>query len=380
MPAPPPLHKTHLRKRPKSPPSKARAHERANSSTALVVRPLEQVIPARRESAFEKLLADADKLADAAYAPSTERAYTADAKDWTMFAKRHPKSIPPPHMPITPDQLRAYIADLAKRKLSISTIRRRCAALSKLHRISGLPTPTKDPAVLRELQGLVRKRSVRQRKKEAFRLHHLITVLYDRKTKLRDRVILLVGLLTGMRRSEIVAVRWPELRETSTGIQIEIARSKTDQEGEGAIVPLRRVDDVKAVCPVRALEHWRKQPRETTKDGPDDRVFPVSDRTVARAVKRAVRLCGEDPSAFGGHSLRAGFMTLCDELGVPLHDAMAVSRHVTRAVAEGYIRGQTIMKNPAAVALAQALEKAGRDAAPSQPDTTLLPSRKKSRR
>ena len=368
--------------RPSSPPRPARAQGRSPAkvdppTTALARRTPEQVIPAHRTSVgYEKLLEDADDLANAAYASNTERAYTADFEDWKAFARSHSRSIKPPYMPITADQLRAYIADLAHRGLSMATIRRRCAALSKLHRISCMPSPTKDPLVLRALQGLARKRTVRQTKKDAFRLHHLMALLRNRTTKLRDRVVLLVGLLTGMRRSELVAFRWNELRKTAAGIQIEIAESKTDQEGVGAIVPLLKVEGVPEVCPVTALDRWR----EHCKPKPDDPVFPISDRTVARAVKRAVRLSGEDPKSFGGHSLRAGFMTLCDELGVSIHDAMGISRHLTRAVAEGYVRGQTIMKNPAAVALARALGEAGTKAAPSQPSPSLLRSGKKARR
>ena len=67
----------------------------------------------------------------------------------------------------------------------------------------------------------------------------------------RDRAIVLVALVTGLRRSELAALRWSDLEPTSEGLLAWVRRSKTDQAGEGRPVAVPRGRG--PACPVRAL-------------------------------------------------------------------------------------------------------------------------------
>jgi hypothetical protein len=94
---------------------------------------------------------------------------------------------------------------------------------------------------------------------------------------------------------------------------LQIRRSKTDQDGKGAEIPVPRGGKLK---PVAALEAWLKAAGIT--EGPIvprvDRHGNVgaarcSDRSVARIVKRAFAPPASTSTIFSGHSLRAGFVT-----------------------------------------------------------------------
>jgi integrase len=49
----------------------------------------------------------------------------------------------------------------------------------------------------------------------------------------RDRALIAFGFASAMRRSELVALQFEDLTETSEGYRVLIRRSKTDQEGQG---------------------------------------------------------------------------------------------------------------------------------------------------
>ena len=71
--------------------------------------------------------------------------------------------------------------------------------------------------------------------------------------QLRDKAILLLGFASAMRRSELVALNVADLEWTSEGVLLHIRRSKTDQEGLGQSVAVRRGA---TACPVAALRAW----------------------------------------------------------------------------------------------------------------------------
>jgi len=71
----------------------------------------------------------------------------------------------------------------------------------------------------------------------------------------RNRALLLVGVAGGFRRSELVALDVADIAETKEGLELTIRRSKTDQEGAGAVVPVPYGSHPQT-CPVRALRAW----------------------------------------------------------------------------------------------------------------------------
>ncbi len=120
---------------------------------------------------------------------------------------------------------------------------------------------------------------------------------------IRDRALVLVALVTGMRRSELAALRWADVEPTSEGLLAWVRRSKTDQTGEGrpVAVPRGRGDS----CPVRALRDLRAERERAGEAGSSDRVFGCSDWTVAQVIKRVAELAGGGRPRGGDAPIRA---------------------------------------------------------------------------
>ena len=159
---------------------------------------------------------------------------------------------------------------------------------------------------------------------------------------LRDRAILTLGWFAALRRSELVALDVADVAFTADGLVVTVRRGKTDQEGHGRAIGVPYAS-APALCPVRALRACLDA--SATVEG---RMFPVSDRTVARLVKRAASAAGLDPAAFAGHSLRAGFATTAAKKGKSLDAIMRQTGHRSERVARGYIRHARLFDDNAA--------------------------------
>lgn len=98
---------------------------------------------------------------------------------------------------------------------------------------------------------------------------------------LRDRVLLLVGFVGALRRSELVGLDVDHVAEHPNGLVITLSRSKTNQTGEEAeLVVLPRGGDPRR-CAVTAIRNWT----EVTgiEDGPLLRPVSKGNRAVATA-------------------------------------------------------------------------------------------------
>ena len=77
----------------------------------------------------------------------------------------------------------------------------------------------------------------------------------------------------------------------------------------------------------------------------------LSDRSVADIVKRHVSRIGLDPALFGGHSLRAGFLTSAAAKGASVFKMMDVSRHKSVDTLRGYVRDAELFRDHAGAGL-----------------------------
>ena len=73
----------------------------------------------------------------------------------------------------------------------------------------------------------------------------------------------------------------------------------------------------------------------------------LTTQAVADIIKRYVHAAGLDASAFGAHSLRAGFITTAADRGVDLARIMDVSGHRDPRTVVGYIRRANAFKDHA---------------------------------
>lgn len=290
-------------------------------------------------------LGRAAELIDASQADNTVRAYTTDVAEWTAWAQSMGVAV----WPIEPAALAAYIGHLERAGKSVSTISRRCAAISRLCRDHGVPSPAADPMIGRLLKGLRREHAGRKSPKRAFTAPLVRNFIENAETSARDRALVAVAFVTGLRRAELCELRWSDVSECpeTAGLILHVRRSKTDQTGSGAYVAVPRTG--KDVDPARLLLDWRAAGKNA------DLVFPVSASTVLRIAKRVATLAGLDPAEYGAHSFRAGLCTVAARAGVSLAESMQASRHRSANVAASYVRPVSATENRAHRAAADAL-------------------------
>jgi integrase len=158
--------------------------------------------------------------------------------------------------------------------------------------------------------------------------------------------MLLVGWSGGgRRRSEVTAARAEDFVEIPEGIRWTIPRSKADQTGKGLVVLMKLSDDER-YCPVRALRRWFSVSKIETGPvfrGVDAATGAIMDGALApeglsRRVQHYAKALGLDPSDFGGHSLRSGFITTAHKLGEKEADTMASTGHASVKQYRSYIR------------------------------------------
>jgi integrase len=102
----------------------------------------------------------------------------------------------------------SYLADHAG-TLTVATLVRRIASISKAHAARGLENPVRSELVKATLREIKRSRGVAQHEVKPLLKEDLFLVLAAMANNLkdaRDRALLLIGFAGGFRRSELVAI------------------------------------------------------------------------------------------------------------------------------------------------------------------------------
>lgn len=314
------------------------------------------IVPASTDAISLADLADAAQgFVDQARAANTRRAYAGDWRRFCAWASQHDVQV----RPAAPEHVGLYLAHLASSGRKVATIDRALAAIAVAQPNGSGRLLRQHPAVREVLRGIHRTHGVAPSKKAALDIELLqqvmATVPNVGLTGLRDRALLLLGWFLASRRSELVALDLADVVEVREGLAVTIRRSKTDQEGQGRLVGVPFAGNAD-LCPIRALRAYLEAAAIT--DGPlfrDVRAGRVRGRiaaaTVAAVVKRACARAGLDPDAFGGHSLRAGFITGALRRGRSLEAVMAHTGQRSERVARGYKRDATVFVDNAAAGL-----------------------------
>jgi integrase len=282
-------------------------------------------------------------------AENTRTAYLSDLSHFERWGGR---------IPAPPETIAAYLVAHAD-TLGVATLRRRLAALAKVHRSKGMETPTANELVKSTLRGLKRIKGSAQRQAKPLVKEDLFLVLEAMGTRLkdiRDRALLLVGFAGGFRRSELVSLRACDVEPVRQGIVITLRRSKTDQEGAGRKIGIPHARG--RWCPVSALDEWLTA--SGTAEGALFRRIdrhhqigekPLSGETVGLIVRERLRAAGIAPEGYSGHSLRAGLATSAAQAGVPSWKIRQQTGHASDAMLARYIRGGELFVDNAAGAL-----------------------------
>jgi len=280
---------------------------------------------------------------------NSRRAYISDLREFEQGGGSIPAST---------EMLAGYIAQNAGR-LSVATLVRRLASISKAHEARGLPNPTRSALVRATLRGIKRTYGCVQRQAKPLLRDELIQVLDatgDKPKDMRDRALLLVGFAGALRRSELVGLNWGDIEHARQGVILHIRHSKSDQEARGQKIgiPFARG----RWCPVAALEAWLTI--SGISEGPIFRPVDrhgrvhncrLSGEAVGEIVRERVSAAALDPSGYSGHSLRAGLATSASQVGVPTWKIRAQTRHASDAMLARYVRDGALFSQNAAGAL-----------------------------
>ena len=276
-------------------------------------------------------------------AANTLRAYQSDYRDFSLFCTKNGFS----SLPADPKILSLYLTYLSSTS-KFSTLKRRIASISVIHKIKGHYIDTKHPIIMENLLGIKRRKGSNQKAKKPILINDLkaiIKVIHENKKedkkKIRDKALILIGFSGGFRRSELVNIDFDDVEFVSEGVKIFIKRSKTDQSGEGMIKAIPYFEN-QLYCPVVSLKEWINYME--IKSG---KIFQISDKSVALIIKKYVSLSGLDPNKYGGHSLRSGFATSTAESGADERNIMAMTGHKTTQMVRRYIQEANLFKNNA---------------------------------
>ena len=249
-------------------------------------------------------------------------------------------------MPSEPKVLSIYLTHLSKTS-KFSTLKRRLASISVIHKLSGHYIDTKHPMITENLMGIKRVKGSYQKAKKPILISELKSIVdvidkdKNEQRKIKNRALILVGFAGGFRRSELVAISHEDIDFVTEGVKIFIKRSKTDQSGEGMTKGIPYFTNSN-YCPVMSLKNWIN--KSQVKSG---KIFDISDKSVALTIKKYTAIAGLDSNKYSGHSLRSGFATSAAELGAEERSIMAMTGHKTTQMVRRYIQEANLFKNNA---------------------------------
>ena len=285
-------------------------------------------------SAIAVHLAEHARQARGAFADETVRALRNDVQKFTAWCADHGAE----PMPATPDTVAAFVDAMAEIRAPAS-VRRYVASVASVHRAAGVADPSKTEVVRLALKRMARAKGTRQRQAAPIGELDVERILATAGTGLAD--LRNVGLLLAMRdllarRGEAVAIEREHVAFAADGsATVLIARSKTDQEGQG---------EVRWLAPrtATALRRWLEV--AGIEDGPVFRSInkagavgrPLTPGEVPRILKRLTARAGIDPAGISGHSCRVGMAQDLTAHGAELPDLMVAGRWASPAMPARY--------------------------------------------
>ncbi len=275
-------------------------------------------------------------------ANNTLRAYKADFRDFALFCQKNGFS----SMPSEPKIITLYLTHLSKTS-KFSTLKRRLASISVIHKLNGHYLDTKHPIITENILGIKRVKGTYQKAKKPILINELKLIINaidqdkNQKNKYKKKALILIGFAGGFRRSELVSIDYEDVDFVNEGVKIFVKRSKTDQSGEGMTKGIPYFSNTN-YCPVVTLKKWIKESQISS-----GKIFKMSDKNVALILKKYAGIAGLDRNKYSGHSLRSGFATSTAELGAEERSIMAMTGHKTTQMVRRYIKEANLFKNNA---------------------------------
>lgn len=202
----------------------------------------------------------------AASSPHSIRALKSDLEAFDLWCRRHSRV----SLPASPETVADYLDARAEKGSKPASLGRYKASIAKIHMLLDLKDPTTASLVKLRLQAIRRRlgtaqnqarplrfkgpvRNVERDEPRGLNVRALLENCAEDLPGLRDRALLSVGYDTGLRASELVAIKVEHIIEAidPDARLLSILRSKGDQEGEGATAYL-------SPRTVRAIAAWLK--------------------------------------------------------------------------------------------------------------------------
>ena len=259
----------------------------------------------------EDILKKTIQRIDGAYAPSTIRAYQADVETFIKFCQ----SLQLEGLPAPSSSICLFIEHLAEKNLSVASIRRAIAGISKIHQINQFPDYIQHPDVKLTLRRVFRKRGGQNHQALGINYSMVKQLLPQNPSslrELRDCALVLIAYDTLARRSELVAYEVNDIlikhHDKKTYYSLRIKKSKTDQLALGRVCPIRFET-------YQALNKWLNQANIKEGfllrgiQGKSHILDSLSREQVNRIIKKLGREAGfpaETVKTMSGHSLRVG--------------------------------------------------------------------------
>ncbi len=280
---------------------------------------------------------------EGAYADETLRAYRADIATFVTWAEERRYAPFPAH----PEMIAAFVRKQAETHAS-STIKRRLAALNKIHRLLRVDNSVDDEEVR-----LALRRAYRQKKSRPSQAKGLTSDIRDKLLDAclndlsgkRNKAIISVGYDTLARRSELINVDFDDITILPDGFgQIIIRRAKNDQLGMGRIA---------SITPhtIETINQWLQA--ANISEGPifrslknqkisSSRIHPSSVNRILKQVATSAKLDRNIINSLSGHSMRVGAAQDMMANGIQLMSIMAAGGWKTINVVARYVENTNI--------------------------------------
>ncbi|MFC4347958.1 tyrosine-type recombinase/integrase [Kordiimonas lipolytica] len=292
---------------------------------------------------LDAVYARAQKLTKMARSENTRRAYRTAFTQYETWCR----GVGVEPLSGDPGTVALYLSVLSQ-KVRPTTLKARLAAISVAHRLAGTKLDTSHEAIRLIMRGAAREKGLAP-VRQARPLHYsilpaLVDVFEATPLGIRNKALVLLGFAAALRRSEIAHIELKHINIGKDGLTLTLPRSKADRLGQGETIFVAR-HPTKRLCPVAAVEDWiehrgkkagalflRANRNETFRD------MGISEVTVNRVVKAAMKTLGVDESAYSGHSLRAGLATSAADAGCDLKAIMGQTRLRSAQQAMTYVR------------------------------------------
>ena len=275
--------------------------------------------------------------------PNTIRSYRSQWRSFVTWAAARRV----PTAPAKPEHVAAYLAERFEQLgHKPATLRVASAAIAYVHNNCGLENPCSHPDVKRTLRGATRVAGKAQKQAKGLTADALDAI---EATACRPRIgkkgrresapaaarrgsvdVAMVRLMRDamLRVSECAALTWSDIETVPDGSgRLLIRRSKTDPDGEGAVVFV----SPQTMAVLASIRNGAPAVH---------RVFELSSNQISLRIKKAAVAAGLG-DGFSGHSPRVGMAQDLARIGVELPSLMTAGRWRSPTMPAHYTRNET---------------------------------------